>query len=132
MLLDRTSQTIAHFIGYFDAVIEEARMRTRPSEGRVLVENDKPDADFEALAPGFASDFNLRGFIPDVPYKPFPLRSLWRQPLPRQPYEPGVQVAAIGDGRSGSAEPAPAFAQDRSARAGTGYLHRGRVLRTRT
>lgn len=72
MLLDRTSQTIAHFIGYFDAVIEEARMRTRPSEGQVLVEHDKPDADFEALAPGFASDFNLRGFIPDVPYKPFP------------------------------------------------------------
>jgi len=69
MLLDRTSQTIAHFIGYFDMAIEEARLRIRQTEGAVAIEKDRPVPDFEALAPGFASDFDLKGYIPDVPYR---------------------------------------------------------------
>lgn len=75
MLPDRTSQTIAHFIGYFDSVIEEARLRIQQSEGRVLGEKAAPPAELQALAPDFATDFSLRGFIPDVPYRapPFEL-----------------------------------------------------------
>ncbi len=68
MLLDRTSQSIAHFIGYFHTVIEEARLRTHQAEGAVVIDDDRPVADFQALAPGFASDFDLKGYIPDVPY----------------------------------------------------------------
>lgn len=51
MPIDRISDMIAHFIGLFDTVIEEARLRTNYSEGPAHSNPDRlPDDEAAKLA----------------------------------------------------------------------------------
>lgn len=75
MHTEKTSEIIAHFIGHFDAIIDEVRMRIGYTQGEVATEAAEPLADLQALDPDFASQLLLKDFGPGVAYKggPFEL-----------------------------------------------------------
>lgn len=69
MQIDRISEIIAHFIGHFDSVMDEARLRIGYTGGQVHDNAPAPPEDLEALDPNFASDLALKGYIPGVEYQ---------------------------------------------------------------
>lgn len=69
MQTDRISEIIAHFIGHFDSVMDEARLRIGYTGGQVHDNVPAPPQDLEALDPDFASDLALKDYVPGVEYR---------------------------------------------------------------
>ncbi len=101
MQADRISDIIAHFIGHFDSVIDEARLRIGYTEGKVHGEDPPPPPELEALDPDFASQLVLRGFDPDVTYRDGDYRLF--DVGGRAPFDPDPQqlLRDLDDGLSG-------------------------------
>lgn len=72
MQVERTSAIIAHFMGYFDALTDEARLRIHHNDGRVHDAPALPDDFHELRAPNFASNLTLEDYEPDVKYRALP------------------------------------------------------------
>lgn len=68
MYADKITEIIAHFIGHFDLVTEEMRLRQTPNGGAVVDDPDTPSGPITPLAPGFASDLALEDYNPQVNY----------------------------------------------------------------
>ncbi len=66
MHTERVSDIIAHFIGYFDAAVEDARMRIAHTEGKVALDSRDDAPDLAALDPDFASKLLLKDYDPGV------------------------------------------------------------------
>lgn len=68
MHTDKISEMIAHFIGHFDTVLEQARGRLHPSAGDVI--DDEPLKALGAINPAakFSSDLLLEDYNPEVRY----------------------------------------------------------------
>lgn len=68
MHVEKISEIIAHFIGYFDAASDEARMRMTPTEGSVLGQHMPDDPMAPHILRPFASDLALEDYDPRVDY----------------------------------------------------------------
>lgn len=72
MQVEKTSTIIAHFIGCFEALTDDARMRTHHNDGRVHDAPALPDDHHEMIGPNFASNLVLEDFDPDLEYRALP------------------------------------------------------------
>ena len=72
MQVEKTSAIIAHFIGYFDALTDEARLRFHHNDGRVHDSPALPEEHHELTGPNFASNLTLEDYEPDVKYRALP------------------------------------------------------------
>ncbi len=69
MQIEKFSEIIAHFIGIFETMTEEMRLRTELTEGAGPAENNPTLDDLTARSPAFASDLALKDYDPDVNYR---------------------------------------------------------------
>lgn len=69
MHIDKISDMIAHFIGLFDTVIEEARLRSNYSEGPAHSNPDRLPDDEAAKLLDKNYDVSLKDYDPDVNYR---------------------------------------------------------------
>ncbi|PZU88612.1 MAG: hypothetical protein DI528_04655 [Shinella sp.] len=69
MQIDRISEIIAHFIGHFDSVMDDARLRIGYTGGQVHDNAPALPQDLEALDPNFASELALKDYVPGVEYQ---------------------------------------------------------------
>lgn len=69
MHIDKISDMIAHFIGLFDTVIDEARLRANLTEGHVRSAPDRLAADEAAGLPDKNYDVPLQDYEPGVNYR---------------------------------------------------------------
>ncbi|MDW6026336.1 type I secretion protein [Mesorhizobium sp. BAC0120] len=70
MLLDKLTQTIAHFIGLFETTLEEARLRGEYNEFTAHQEPRKDPADLPHKPVELKAVYELVDFKPNVPYLP--------------------------------------------------------------
>ncbi|MDP9758656.1 hypothetical protein EXN24_12880 [Rhizobium rhizogenes] len=69
MQIDRISDMIAHFIGLFDTVIEEARLRSNYAEGTAHANQDRLSDDDAARLLDKNYDLQLQDYDPGVKYR---------------------------------------------------------------
>jgi hypothetical protein len=70
LLLDKVTQTIAHYIGLFETTLEEARLRGEYNEFKAVHEPDKAPPDLPNVPVKLAAPYELVDFKPNVPYLP--------------------------------------------------------------
>lgn len=70
MHTEKVSEIIAHFIGLFDSLTDEMRLRDRYLEGRPHLDKQVDPTNPENVGDGFASDLALKDYDPGVSYNP--------------------------------------------------------------
>lgn len=68
MYTDKISEITAHFIGYFEAITDEARMRAKFLDGKVEINQDQQLSSDDVWSPGFKSSLQLVDYTPGVKY----------------------------------------------------------------
>ncbi|GGA63694.1 type I secretion system ATPase [Nitratireductor aestuarii] len=85
MLLDKTSEAIAHFIGLFGTIVEDARERTAYDE--FIASQTRPDTEtLPEVSAEFHHDHQLVDFVPGVKWQPSSI-NIVKGDVPFLPYQ---------------------------------------------
>ncbi|CUH88079.1 hypothetical protein PH5382_02010 [Phaeobacter sp. CECT 5382] len=70
MLMDKTTEMVAHLIGIFHTSVEEVRLRDVYGKFKALQAEDLENNEIDAITASFKAGYRLEGFAPNLDYTP--------------------------------------------------------------
>jgi hypothetical protein len=108
VLMDKITESIAHFIGLFNTAVEEDRQRDKYNEFAALRAKEQEQPEIAAETAGGRSPYEFKDFDPSLHYMPLPPDLVWVMPWspvnfvpPLIPDVPGQVAAHAGSLRFG-------------------------------
>lgn len=98
MLMDKTTEMVAHMIGIFHTSVEEIRLREVYDKFKALKAEALDNGKIDAIAVSFKAGYRLEGFAPGIKYKPPYLEEGTSSPINPLHTASGIFVPGISVG----------------------------------